>query len=121
MTRIAGGRWRLLVHDYLGRQKDSPIRYGTSHHVQSHPDKGGDAKHSTVTVLPDTEFDELVVGRWIHIEQMDTGRWWMNVGGVTLWVTVDREGRPKRIDVYGPNDYADAVDGVIYECSWSAP
>lgn len=120
MTRIAGGRWRLLVHDYLGRQKDSPIRYGTSHHVQSYSD-GVAGEHSTKRVLPDTEFDELVVGRWIHIEQMDTGRWWMNVGGVTLWVTADREGRPRRVDVYGPGDYAEPVDGVTYECTWSTP
>lgn len=26
-----------------------------------------------------TEFDELVVGEWLHIERMDTRDWWMGV------------------------------------------
>lgn len=26
------------------------------------------------------EFDELVVGKWFHLEQMDTNQWWMRVG-----------------------------------------
>lgn len=128
MVRRAGGRWRILVHDYRGR-----LLYGKSHHVQSHPDmhsrvltpeqrqqvEESRRKHSTTTVLEGTEFDELVVGRWIHLEQMATGSWWMDVGGVTLWIRADRDGRPKRIDVYGPGDYADPVEGCEYSLTWS--
>lgn len=64
---------------------------------------------------PGSEFDELVVGKWLHIEQMDSGTWWMDVGGVTLWVRADRDGRPRRVAVYAPGNYADAVEGCDYE------
>lgn len=136
--RRAGSPWRLLVHDWLGT--GGATKYGASHDVTNDPTFGGipdrlltePARQAlaesrtrakklgcTETVLPNTEFDELVVGRWLHVEQMDTGFWWMDVGGVTLQVSVDREGRPKSVTVYGPNDYAEPVPGVEYECTWS--
>jgi len=109
----AGSRWRLLVHEMTGRSG-----YGKSHHVQSDQRDAVSSEHSTVKVLQDTEFDELVVGDWVHIEQMDTGRWWMNVAGVTLWVTADRDGKPTAVTVFGPGAYGQAVDGVTYEYTW---
>jgi hypothetical protein len=96
----AGSRWRLLVHSDDGRR---------SHNVTSEP---SDAKDSVS--LPGALFDELVVDDWCHIEQMDSRKWWMNIGGVTVWVRVDKNGRPKCVDVYGPGDYAPAVEGVRY-------
>lgn len=99
--RRAGGRWRLLVHEWTGPQPDG-TRYGTSHHVG--PTPGPEGPWQVSHVLPGTEFDELVVGRWCHIEQMDAGQWWMDVGGVVLWVDVDRDGRPKRVTVRPPTD-----------------
>ena len=105
--RRAGARWRLLVHE----------PGGVSHHVAHDPAFGGfvfDAESLKNHELPGTEFDELVVGRWLHIEQQDTGTWWMNIGGVTVWVRADREGRPRSVDVYGPGDYADPEPGVVY-------
>lgn len=106
--RAAGARWRLLVHE----------RGGRSHTVEPNSCEGGQWRvHHH---LPEnTEFDELVVGRWLHIEQMDTGTWWANVGGVTLWIKADRDGRPLSVSVYGPGDYGDPVDGCRYECTWS--
>jgi hypothetical protein len=65
------------------------------------------------------EFDELVVGKWLHVEQMDSGRWWMNVGGVTIWLHADRDGRPTHVTVYGPLDYAHPEPGCKYECAWT--
>lgn len=112
--RRAGGRWRLLVHGWVGGTQ----KYGTAHHVQ--PTPGRDDEGSRVHVLPGTEFDELVVGSWLHVEQMDTGRWWVNVGGVTVLVDVDRDGRPRRVNVYGPGDYDDTVEGCTYGSVWSA-
>lgn len=96
----AGSRWRLLVHSDNGRR---------SHTVTSEPVDGADSLS-----LPGALFDELVVDEWIHIEQMDSRKWWMNIGGVTVWVRTDKQGRPKQVDVYGPGDYADPVDGVRY-------
>lgn len=135
--RRAGSPWRILVHDWRGRR--GATKYGASHDVTNDPTFGhlpaslltkAAAKElaesrayakklgCTETVLPNTEFDELVIGHWIHLEQMDTGTWWMNIGGVVVWVTADRDGRPKSVTVYGPGGYAEAVPGVKYECAW---
>lgn len=127
----AGTDWRLLVHDYNGRGQ----MYGKSHHIASDAEQGrapveliGEdarrradelrAEHSTETVFPGSEFDELVVGRWCHIEQMDHNTWWMNVGGVVLWVKADRRGRPKSVSVHGPGTDAELVPGCEYVLDW---
>jgi len=110
--RRAGAQWRALVHEPHGR----------SYSVAHDPSFGGlveDTDTYRNVTLPGTEFDELVVGRWIHLEQMDTGRWWLNVGGVTVWVTADRDGRPLSVAVYGPDDYAYREPGCSYSLTWS--
>jgi len=132
-ARSAGSRWRLLVHDIAGKR--------TAHHIQSHPDnlprtssKGLRervlalrAKYEaegleTTQVLAGTEFDELVVGRWLHVEQQtDRGTWWMDVGGVVLWVRADYRGRPRRVTVYGPGEYNDPVEGCTYDGAVAVP
>jgi hypothetical protein len=73
----------------------------------------------TRQVLAETEFDELVVGQWLHIEQMDSGFWWMNIGGVTVHVKADRDGKPRKVTVSSPWDYDEPREGVTYECVWS--
>ena len=138
--RRAGSPWRILVHEWLGdRQQIRRFMHGRAYDISNNPsaprqhaetrrrleginpDLGplppDDTSH---TVLEGTEFDELVVGKWIHLEQMDTGKWWMNVGGVTVNVTADRDGRPKCVDVYGPGDYGMPVEGCKYSLMWSA-
>lgn len=98
------------------------VKYGKAHHVTNQIGFGGrtsDGEYSKTHLLAGAEFDELVVGSWIHVEQMDTTVWWMNVGGVTINVSVDRDGRPRAVDVYGPDDYASAREGVKYSLSWS--
>lgn len=40
-----------------------------------------------------TEFDELVVGNWFHLEQMDDRDWWMRVGPLAINVRVYADGR----------------------------
>lgn len=113
--RRPGARWRLLVHEmYRGETVGS-------HYVEPNPDRRpDDTTYRTHHELPsNTEFDELVVGRWLHIEQMDATTWWMNIGGVTVHVTADRDGRPKRVTVHGPLDYDAPVDGCTYEEYWT--
>lgn len=68
--RRAGAAWRILVHEHTtdGPSSDMAID------VQSDRIPGRDnSAHSKAIVLPRTEFDEFVVGQWIHIEGMDTG------------------------------------------------
>lgn len=124
--RRPGSPWRILVHEWLGKkhrsQGNDACEYGKSWHVANDPRFGGggeDSEWSKHITLPGTEFDELVIGRWIHLEQMDETRWWINIGGVTVWVTADRDGRPKHITVYGPGDYDEPTEGCEYELSWS--
>lgn len=120
--RSAGTDWRLLVHVYNGPNS----MYGTAHNVKSDPRMGllatspdpVDSDDEKTIVLPDTEFDELVVGRWIHIEQMDDGVWWMNIAGVTVHVKADRNGRPQSVRVDGPLDYDEPVEGCKYSLDW---
>lgn len=120
--RRPGSPWRILVHEWLGRAAGQPL-YGRAHHVSSDRRFGGgqglDTEWSRHIELPNTEFDELVIARWLHLECMDSGVWWMDIGGVTVLVTADRDGRPKRVSVFGPGDYADPVPGCEYALTWS--
>jgi hypothetical protein len=75
---------------------------------------GAAAEHGHAHEFPGTEFDELVVGQWAHIEQMDTGFWWMSIGNVTLHVNADRDGRPTRVTVHMPGTWDDALPGCEY-------
>jgi hypothetical protein len=125
--RRPGSPWRILVHDYVG---GDPC-YGKSHDVTNDPRFGHvlpgrrapypppDPDVAEMIELPGTEFDELVIGHWIHLEQMNAIQWWMNIGGVTVWVTADRDGRPRNVQVYGPKDYDAPVDGCAYTCTWT--
>lgn len=117
--RRPGGRWRLLVHEWVGKQPDGTT-YSKSHDVEPNPPRRDPGPYGVHHELPaNCEFDELVVGSWLHIEQMDTGTWWMNIGGVTVHVTADREGKPKHVTVHGPDDYGAAIEGCKYEIAWS--
>ena len=135
--RRPGSPWRLLAHEWLGSNSGTGFRYGRSFDVSNNPraaEQGAETARrlseikpgdkpltdgTSYTICEGAEFDELVVGRWIHVEQMDATVWWMNVGGVTVNVTVDRDGRPKRVDVYGPGDYGEPVPGCTYSITWS--
>jgi hypothetical protein len=70
-------------------------------------------------VLEGTEFDELVVSKWFHLEQMDTGAWWLVVGGVTINIRVDRDGNTKQVLVEGPDDNHGSVEGAVYRLVWN--
>ena len=99
MARSGGSRWRILVHERLPRRQGT-VLYGTAHSIASTAKLAGSkGPHRKPQVLPGTEFDELVVGKWLHIEQQSATVWWMNVAGVNINVTVDRDGRPKYVTV----------------------
>lgn len=99
--RRAGMPWRLLAH--VARPRGENSTRDDRHDIR----------------VAGTEFDELVVGRWLHIEQMGVGNWWMNIGGVTVHVWADRDGRPKEVMVHGPEDYDAPVEGCNYALDWT--
>jgi hypothetical protein len=124
--RRAGSPWRILVH------RSEPYGgSGDSYHVASDKKFGGGTGEdrsveadgvtywARYTEIPGTEFDEIVVGKWLHIEQMDTGYWWGDVGGVTIHVRADRDGNPKHVTVHGPDRWAPAVLGCGYSLDWA--
>jgi hypothetical protein len=68
----AGRKWRILAHNL---RKPEPIRLSSDDH-------------------PGYVFDELVIDRWLHLEQMDTRQWWLAIGDDMVVITVDGDGKP---------------------------
>lgn len=127
--RRAGSPWRILVHSMEpgGGSGDSwnvasDSRFGGGDGKDTTVELGGRTYHQRHIELPGTDFDELVIGRhgWMHLERKGVGTWWINVGGVVIWVEADREGRPTSVSVHGPGDYNHPVEGCTYELVWSA-
>jgi hypothetical protein len=77
-TRKAGSSWRILA--WANNDADKVEMRSGDH--------------------PGAIFDEVVVDRWLHVEQMSNRTWWASVGGVVLWVDVDREGRATAVSVH---------------------
>lgn len=129
--RRAGSPWRILAHEAAGARRTYDVSNDPAapgRHAEAtrrlnamRPDlEPLPAGTLACTVLAGTEFDELVIGRWIHLEQMNTGQRWCNIGGVTVNISADRDGRPRRVSVYGPGDYAEPAEGCVYDVAWSA-
>ncbi len=110
--RRPGSSWRLLVHGYDRDATTGRWVQGPSYDVTSDPDETGREGQPSPIVLEMTEFDELVVGQAIHIEQMDERRWWMSIGGVHLTLTIDRDGRPTSVFSEGA---VDPREGCTYD------
>lgn len=104
--RTPGMRWRFLAHEAPSKRTNG--MYGRKVEYDS----------ETHGVRPSV-FDEIVVDRWLHVEQQDTVRWWANIGGVTIWITVNADGTPRHVAVYGPGDYADPEPGCTYKLDWN--
>lgn len=115
--RSPATHWRIKVDDWVGRNGDGPA-YGTTHHIGSHESGENQPGLVDYQTLPGSEFDELVVGGshvWLHVEQMGDRSWWMDVGGVVIWIELDRDGRPKSVDVHMPPSERDPEPGCTYE------
>jgi len=109
---IGARPWRLLAHHRLPGQERLPATEQTGYHT------GSDS-------LPDTDFDELVVGQWLHVEWMDADRWWMRVGDVVIWITVDPSGDARQVEVYTPRDpppgTSHRIDNGDPDLTWHNP
>jgi hypothetical protein len=84
-----GYKWRLLAHGQRPNKIAGPLSI----------ESGGA-----------TQFDELVVDDWLHIEQMDTRVWWMRVGETTFDIRIDRKGQARITLTEGP------VEGLTGGC-----
>jgi len=90
--RQPGMRWRFLAHHR------TPAGYGDPIDIRDHH-------------YGPSQFDELVVDQWLHIEQMSKHWWWMDVGGVQINVRINNAGNPVRVSVQD----VERVDGCRYE------
>lgn len=98
--RRAGSRWRMQVDDTAGRRYE----------VTSNPKATAGHLSQPPVIYEATTVDEIVIDRWFHLEQMDTGRYWMAVAGLHINVQVDRDGRPTDVLV----EMVDDQPGVRY-------
>ncbi len=69
-TLVPGARWRVLAHD--GTQQVELENRGI--------------------------LDEVVLGNWFHLEQLDDRTWWIRVGDARILAHVGQPG-PLRVDV----------------------
>lgn len=58
-----------------------------------------DERFAANSVTSPIEFDEVVVGRWLHVERMSANHWWMQVGDARIEVTVGRDGRASQVSI----------------------
>lgn len=60
----------------------------------------GSVVHMT---FPDTAFDELALGRWLHVEEMNDGQWWLCIatpdGDTHINVTVGEDGLASKVSI----------------------
>ena len=70
--KVPGSQWRVLAHRSNGDKLDFRVR----------------PKHNLI-------FDELVLDCAIHLEQMDTRNWWMQLGDAYVWITIPKKGEPQ--------------------------
>jgi hypothetical protein len=44
-------------------------------------------------------FDELVLERTLHLEQMDDHTWWLQLGEAHVWITIGEDGYATKITI----------------------
>jgi DNA polymerase IIIc chi subunit len=101
----AGGVYEGEPHK---RQRKERYRPGSTWRFLAHEWKGYKAMNGKPIELrsqdcPPSEFDELVVDHWFHMEQLDANLWWMQIGDYTVHVYVDREGKAEHVEIEEPS------------------
>lgn len=74
-------------------------------------------QHERVEVIEradHTFVDEVVISPWLHIEAMSRREYWTNIGGVTLFVHLRKDGSVKYVRVHAAGQYDLPRDGVTY-------
>ena len=97
-------RWSIQVDQY---PKPGEKMYGPRTVIES---KVKERDYAANIGVPNAEVDEIFIDGWFHLEGMDTNRYWANIGGLHVNVTVDgKTGRAKAVtwDLEGE-------DGVQY-------
>lgn len=72
--KLPGRSWRFQAWGVKGADRDPLIRL------------------SSDEIEGASEFDELVVGNWLHVEQMDHRFWWIRVGPMEINIRINTDG-----------------------------
>lgn len=83
-------------------------KWGTKWRVLAHRNDG-----SSLNVVNDGQFDELVLEDILHLEQMDNRFWWMRLGDAAVWIRVPTKGKPTISIHFG--DQAHDDNGVTWK------
>lgn len=94
-----GSLWRFLAHERVGKGYGAEIEL-------KRDDKP-------------TEFDELVVDDWLHVEQLDSCTWWMRVGPLVLHVSVGERGQAREVSVVEEDFGFDLNEHPTGEMVWT--
>jgi hypothetical protein len=88
-------RWSIQVDEYPAKGEKM---FGPRTVIASYSEPGEIShRYDNVTVVPDTEVDEIFIDGWLHVEAMSDREYWMSVGGIDINVTVGKDGRAKKV------------------------
>lgn len=79
-----GSDWRILHYSPRGYRKGEVVSLDCTSTSQ----KENRLSHRSV-------FDELVISPWLHVEQMDSRGWFVQVCDRAFWVCIGRDGKAK--------------------------
>ena len=79
-----GRRWRILAQNDEG----GSVELYSPEYAEEEKARGRHVHSAPIS----TEFDELVIDNWLHLEQMDHGHWWMRLGDAYILVTAHEDG-----------------------------
>lgn len=81
-------RWRILAHyrDPKGQEVEPKTLDISSRAMEEH------VTGRTYAWVRHSEFDELVLGDWLHLEQMDEDAYWLRLGGYNFWIRRTKDG-----------------------------
>jgi len=100
--------FRFTVDKIVGKMTEHTVTLASKPHPHPHETQ------DYIVATDHTFVDEVVVDDWFHLEAMNRKEYWMNIAGVTVWVTLRKDGSVKEVRVYEAGDYDTKRDGVKY-------
>ena len=98
-----GESWRILAHEVL-----PGYRYGSREldiRSKAYPVSPSAREDNAQRLDHRTVLDEVVIGDWLHMEQMGDRGWWLQIGDAYVYVHLPARGLPEvtiRRGEYGP-------------------
>lgn len=81
-----------MTREISSQNRPDPEALSAPWRLLAHPAKGEPLRIRSTDYPTPVEFDELVVGDWLHVEQMDTRAWWARIGPITVDIEIHPDG-----------------------------